>query len=188
MKADGFFQQAFEWLMKVEGGYSDNPNDPGGATKYGVTLKALREFHHNENLSKEDVFNLTLSQAQDFYFNSYWKPLGLEKCISQDVCTILLDQAVNRGVGAVEAQLRQLLDAKISPSFQNQIEILNFYESERDKVPYLMQGFILNFLVLSLKSYSEIVIKHPERIAFLRGWTARVANLFLFLAREPFRK
>ena len=52
------WDSAFDLLMLNEGGYVNNPNDPGGETKYGVSKKAYPDI---------DIENLTLEQAKKIY-------------------------------------------------------------------------------------------------------------------------
>ncbi len=79
------FNRAFELVIGLEGGYSDDPNDPGKATKYGIA----KRYHPSE-----DIANLTLERAKEIYLNEYWIPA---KCDSapppMDIC--LFDSQVN---------------------------------------------------------------------------------------------
>lgn len=52
---------AFQW----EGGYVNDPQDPGGETKYGIS----KRFHPNVNIKA-----LTPDQATQIYYNEYWLP------------------------------------------------------------------------------------------------------------------
>jgi lysozyme family protein len=56
-----------EWILAVEGGYVNNPADPGGETKYGISKRAYPNI---------DIAKLTLDQALNIYYNAYWQPLG----------------------------------------------------------------------------------------------------------------
>jgi lysozyme family protein len=57
-----------EWILTTEGGYVNNPQDPGGETKYGISKRAYPNI---------DIAKLTLDQALNIYYNAYWQPLGL---------------------------------------------------------------------------------------------------------------
>lgn len=178
-----FFCDAFEHIVRIEGGFVDNPLDPGGATKYGISLKFMKEYYHNEGLEREDVSRLTLSQAADVYFQGFWRPLGLSKTINGQASLFIFDQAVNRGIGSVMGQVNQLLSQKISPSFPDIFSILDFYQSQIQLNPRLQYSFLINFMILSQNSYLEIVKAHPERIVFLQGWMRRTQNLLALIAR-----
>ncbi len=59
------FQKAIEFVLKWEGGYIWDKNDPGGETKYGIS----KRFHQNL-----DIKNLTIDQAKEIYYHEYWQP------------------------------------------------------------------------------------------------------------------
>lgn len=61
------FDKAFEIVVGIEGGLSNDPADTGGVTKYGISSK----WHPNV-----DVPNLTLDQAKDIYRKEYWHAFG----------------------------------------------------------------------------------------------------------------
>ena len=60
------YELALNHVLKSEGGWSDNPKDPGGATMKGITLAVYREWKRNPHITKdelrvipdEDVYNL----------------------------------------------------------------------------------------------------------------------------------
>lgn len=69
----------------LDDGYSNDPNDPGGETKYGISKKAY---------PKLDIKNITLSDALNLYYTDYWYVAkGLE--FPLNVC--VFDCAVNQG-------------------------------------------------------------------------------------------
>lgn len=60
------FREAINFTLTWEGGYINNPKDPGGETKYGISKR------HYPHL---DIKNLTLQQAKDLYYQDYWLPV-----------------------------------------------------------------------------------------------------------------
>lgn len=82
------FEKAFKFLMKWEGGYVNNPQDPGGETKYGISKKSYPDI---------DIPNLTIEQAKKLYHEDYWRGAGCEM-ISSPLDIIVFDTAVNCGV------------------------------------------------------------------------------------------
>ena len=52
------FDKALKFVLKWEGGYSNDPNDPGGETKYGISKRSYPEL---------DISKLTLEQAKDIF-------------------------------------------------------------------------------------------------------------------------
>lgn len=57
------FEQAFDKVIGHEGGYVDNPNDPGGETKYGISARTYPGV---------DIKSLTMADAKTIYKRDYW--------------------------------------------------------------------------------------------------------------------
>jgi len=79
------FDACMPFIFKAEGGYSDNPADPGGPTNFGITLATLRAYEGNPNLTADDVKKLTSAVAREIYRTAYWNrmqcgalPAGLD--------------------------------------------------------------------------------------------------------------
>ena len=83
------FERAFEIVVGHEGGYVNNPRDPGGETKYGISKRAHPDV---------DIKALTLDQARDIYRKDYWDPLKLDAQPWHKALP-LFDCAVNQGRG-----------------------------------------------------------------------------------------
>lgn len=82
------FDEAFKIVIGHEGGYANDPKDPGGETKYGIAKK----FHPGL-----DIKNLTLDEAKEIYRSEYWEPAGCNGLpYPEDL--IVFDTAVNMGV------------------------------------------------------------------------------------------
>ena len=83
-----FFDQAFALVVGAEGGYVCDPNDPAGATKYGISQRAYPSLN---------IQSLTLDDAKAIYQRDYWAPLGLD---AKPWGTALLrfDASVNQGL------------------------------------------------------------------------------------------
>lgn len=81
------FERAFSRLVDVrhEGGYVNNPHDPGGETKYGISRRTY---------PGEDITNLTLDRAREIYKRDYWGPAGCD--VWHDILKYeMFDLAVN---------------------------------------------------------------------------------------------
>jgi lysozyme family protein len=89
------FPRAFEIVIGAEGGYVNDPNDPGGETKYGISKRVY---------PNEDIPNLTLDHAKDLYHRDYWLPAGCD-ALAYPMDVIVFDTAVNQGV-SVATQVR----------------------------------------------------------------------------------
>jgi type VI secretion system secreted protein VgrG len=92
-------------VLEHEGSaYVNDPNDPGGPTRYGITLKWAQEHRLDVNgdgvVDVEDIKALTPEIATIRYRVEIWEPLGLGRLVDQLVATKLLDLAVHAGPSA----------------------------------------------------------------------------------------
>lgn len=101
------FDKAFARLLAHEGGYSDHPADPGGPTKFGVTLADYRRYV-KPDATAEDVRAMGVAEARAIYKARYWNalrcdalPAGVDDCV--------FDYGVNSGVARSGKVLRAVL-------------------------------------------------------------------------------
>jgi len=90
------FDDALEAILRWEGGYSDHPNDPGGATNFGITIATLRRWRRPEPVTKEDVRNLPREEAREIYRAYYWHECRCDE-LPDGVALAVFDSAVNQG-------------------------------------------------------------------------------------------
>jgi Glycosyl hydrolase 108 len=83
------FMKSLKFVLKWEGGYVNDPQDPGGETKWGISK---RSYPH------VDISALTPDQAARIYFEDYWLESGCDK-LDSPFNTVVFDTAVNCGVG-----------------------------------------------------------------------------------------
>ena len=95
------FEKAFEKLIGHEGGYVDNPRDPGGETKFGISKRSY---------PREDIRNLTLARAQQIYRADFWDAVRADE-MPDAVRFDLFDAAVNSGVGQATKWLQRAAGA-----------------------------------------------------------------------------
>ena len=102
------FQKAFQKVVIVEGGYSNNPNDLGGKTKYGITEAVARESGYIGDMAK-----LTLDIASNIYYARYWDKMQLNDIcrMSEDLAIEMFDTGVNMGIAYAVLFLQQSLNA-----------------------------------------------------------------------------
>lgn len=87
------FDTAFDRLIGHEGGYVNHPDDPGGETNWGITLRTAREAGYVGSMR-----DLTRDQAKAIYRTAYW---GRAKADQYDgaIAFQVFDAAVNHGIG-----------------------------------------------------------------------------------------
>lgn len=116
--ASGNFQRCLAHVLIHEGGYSDHPSDPGGATNLGITRVVLEEWRSRPT-SKQDVRDLTREEAATIYAARYWAPVRGDD-LPAGIDLAVFDCAVNQGVGRAVRFLQQsarvVVDGEIGPA------------------------------------------------------------------------
>ena len=159
------FSKIFEYLLKVEGGYSNDKYDTGGKTKYGIIEKEARAYGF-----KGDMRDLDIPFARSIYDRKYYHGNRLNEVNDDRVALSICDWIVNSGNwGAKKAQYALNLlgnnltvDGKIG---NKTIEALNSTNSDK---------FLEVYHDLQRKFYRSIVSAKPTQKAFLKGWLNRV--------------
>jgi len=92
------FAPIMSFVKQQEGGFVDNPNDPGGATKYGVTLDAYSAFMRRK-LTVEDIKNLSWENAQAFYASQYFHAMRCQE-LPRGLDLMVADMGIHAGCHA----------------------------------------------------------------------------------------
>lgn len=96
-----------------EGGYVNDPDDPGGATNHGVTLATMRrlgiDLDGDGRVGASDVKRLTRARAEQIFVEEYFRKPGLG-LLPQAVQASVFDMYVNAGAEAVRLLQRLLND------------------------------------------------------------------------------
>lgn len=183
------FLLANNFVSKWEGFWDDDPDDPGGATKYGICLRLLREqpdsvlklVRLKQPIGKPDVKGLTKADSELLFNVLFWKPYRLDEAPKR-IAIALHDYAVNcGGVTAVKALQRTYnklypdnqieVDGKVGPKT---LEAMKKMENTHD---------IEAFLEERRQRYHNIVSNKPKMNKFLKGWLNRVNDLEKLLAK-----
>jgi lysozyme family protein len=102
------FDLCLAFTLKAEGGYVDNPADPGGATNMGITLATLRQWSDEPGLGPTQVEDMTLRTARAIYRSLYWNPLQ-GNALPKGVDLSVFDMGVNAGIWRSARLLQQAL-------------------------------------------------------------------------------
>jgi Glycosyl hydrolase 108/Predicted Peptidoglycan domain len=92
---DALFGSCMAVVLREEGGFVDNPADPGGATNMGITLRTLAAWRHAPT-SVEDVRNLSVDEAERIYRAHYWNAMSCDS-LPAGVDLMVFDFGVNAG-------------------------------------------------------------------------------------------
>lgn len=146
------FRKALEFTLKWEGGYTFDPDDPGGETKWGISKRAHPD---------EDISLLTPERAAQIYADEYWEPLACD-CLEFPVNVAVFDTAVNCGVDRAGRWARESDDIKtfLDRRMQHYIDLVN----RNDRFRKFMRGWTnrLNDLRKFVEINSPEVLENPQ--------------------------
>lgn len=93
------FDKAVAHILEAEGGYVNDPNDPGGETNFGICKRQYPDL---------DIKNLTKAEASAIYKRDYWDNVKGDK-LPWPLALFVFDAAVNQGVDAAVKTLQKTL-------------------------------------------------------------------------------
>lgn len=158
------FTLRWEVGNKPNGGYTDDPDDPGGRTKWGISA-----FSH----PGLDIANLTPEQATKIYSDEYWDKSGSDE-IPFPFCTAVFDTAVNLGNSRALNWSKPLIVTDPVPGP---------YDYNMTKVRYWIKQAksVREFLDMRKKFYYDRINIDPRSAKYLKGWLNRCSDLQKFV-------
>lgn len=100
------FATCLAFTLQQEGGFSDDPNDPGGATNYGITLQTLRNYTGNALLTADDIRNIGMDTVRAIYQANYWQRMRCD-ALPAGVDLMVFDSGMNIGTGRSAEMLQE---------------------------------------------------------------------------------
>jgi Glycosyl hydrolase 108/Predicted Peptidoglycan domain len=157
------FDACMPFIFKAEGLYSDNPNDRGGPTNFGITLATLKSYEDNQGLTADNVKKLTPDMAKEIYRTAYWNRMQCG-ALPPGLDLEVFDFGVNAGPGEAVKMLQKIVgvtaDGSIGPITLAAVRALN------------TRDLISRYSDARLAFYKGL--NQPE---FEQGWTTRVSQI-----------
>lgn len=156
------FPTCLKITLEHEGGWSDHPKDPGGATMKGITLATYRQWV--PGASKADLRAISDGYVSTIYETGYWQPVKAE-LLPAGVDLAVFDLAVNSGPG----RAAKTLQAAVGVAKDGQIGSITLSKANQVGDVALVRDICarrLSFL-RGLKTFST----------FGKGWVRRVADV-----------
>lgn len=97
------FERCLALVLVHEGGWSDHPEDKGGATMRGVTLATFRQYY-GAHKTKDDLRRITDAQLASIYRRGYWTKVGCDN-LASGVDYAVFDFCVNSGPSRARSYL-----------------------------------------------------------------------------------
>lgn len=156
-------------LRNLEGGFVDDPDDRGGATNCGVTLKTFRR-HFGSSKDVTDLKNMSYQQWRHVMKTGYWDVMKADLVTNQSLAEIMTDWCINSGT-AVIRKIQTVAGVKpdglVGPKT---LAALNAADQKK------MHERIWQ---ARRHHYEKIVADDPKQAKFMNGWMNRL-NKFTF--------
>lgn len=171
------FDDAFQYVLGDEGGYTNDPHDRGGPTNWGITQSDLAQWRRRP-VSAADVKAMPKLEAKAIYKARYWDTLSLDQIVDGKRSCAIFDIGVVRGImnGAKTAQrtccaLGHVIavDGHFGPmtvAAVNACDHVSFIKLCSADVERQFRGIVAN---------------NPSQGVFLKGWINRAHHLLTLI-------
>ncbi|WP_333795222.1 TIGR02594 family protein [Hyphomicrobium sp.] len=166
---DAVFERALAHVLEMEGGYTDDPHDPGGPTHRGITLAVLAAWRNvavtdaNRQGLVEDLKAIDAATVRAIYRRRYWERAQCGE-LAPALALMHFDTAVNQGFGTAIRFLQEAVGAGVDGEIG----------------PETRAAIARADVVQILEAYAEIRRRRyralPHFWRFGRGWLARVTK------------
>lgn len=174
---DARFISAFDYILQNEGGFSNFRADPGGATKYGISLKFLKSYFDSGTMwadvnsdgviNDEDIMLIDLDIARKIYFSEFWR---IPSRVKNDLIAIkFFDMCVNMGQYRAICIMQDACGLSPTGKWSEDLEkTINAKDA----------GSLLEKIVsCCIDFYQNLADKNPKLQQFLKGWINRANRL-----------
>lgn len=167
LSADAFFDRALAHVLEMEGGYDDDPYDPGGPTNQGITLAVYARDRGVEVTAdtlaalKAELKAIPPATVRRIYRDRYWLPASCSD-LPPPLAFFHFDAAVNQGVAGAARMLQQSVGAEVDAEIG----------------PLTLAAAAVQPVPLTLARYGEFRRQHYRSLGhfwrFGKGWLRRV--------------
>ena len=150
------FDEIIEIVLHHEGGYVNDPDDPGGETNFGIAKRSHPDV---------DIKNLTKDGAKEIYYQDYWIKNRVTQ-MPEDLKHIYFDMCINQGRGRAVKILQHAANAKGAN--------LKVDGGLGPKTIGALKGVELDRVrAYRIKYYADLVTRKPDLEKFYFGWFRR---------------
>jgi lysozyme family protein len=174
-----YFAKAFQLVIANEGGYGNDPDDPGGETYKGIARKKQSDW---DGWKMIDLFKVHASfpsvlysnielqnKVESFYKLNFWNPIFGDDIEDQNVANSIFDFAVNAGTHVSEELAQIVVKTPVDGTIGKQtLAAINSIDPEK---------FLAMFKVEKIERYISICNKRPESRKYFFGWVQRAINV-----------
>jgi len=152
------FDEAINFVLEMEGGYTLDPNDPGGETNYGISRKSYPNL---------DIKNLSRQDAVEIYRKDFWTPCHCDD-LPRYWAMLVFDSAVNQGtrvaIRIMQIALNVTVDGIVGPKT---------LAAARSAKPRAVKVA----LAQRIAAYHRLMAEKPNLERYAVDWAFRVIDL-----------
>ena len=172
------FEPAVSVVLQHEGeAFTRDPDDPGGATKWGITLATLQRVKSDATVA--DVAALSKDEACAVYRRLWWDALGLGRIRDQQIATKTLDCCVNMGPQTGIRLLQQAVNCCADPADANAPQLVEDGLLGPKTVAAANacspREVVLELGFHMLRRYHDLIARNERLEKFRVGWARRAA-------------
>ena len=162
-------QESLARVLAHEGGYSNNPKDPGGATMKGVTQRVYDAYRRGRGEAPRPVKGIATNELNEIYDRQYWDAVKGDQ-LPAGVDYVVFDGAVNSGPGRSIMWLQQAFRPADTGRIDGVLGMGTLAALKADTNNDALIDRICNARMAFLRHLGTFS-------TFGRGWTARVAEV-----------
>ncbi len=165
------YKKLIPLIKKWEGGFVNNPSDPGGATNSGVTLSTFRSVYGKDK-TVQDLKNMTMEQWEYIFKKKFWDRWKADDIDNQAIANLLVDWLWASGVYGIKYP-QEVLGVKTDGIVGlKTLAAINYYPNKKELFDKLWNR--------RKKHFEDIVRNRPQSKVFLKGWLRRLSDFKWF--------
>lgn len=166
------YAKALPFVLRMEGGFANHPNDPGGRTMRGVTQRVYTAWRAARGLGPADVRDITDEELHAIYLRNYWQEARCDLVAESHprVALCLFDAAVNTGVRVAGRHLQDAIGAAPVDGWIGPLTIAVLRRTPEAEA-------LSRLLDRRARFYKSLAAQRPTLAVFLEGWLARLRHV-----------
>lgn len=182
------FNFAHTFSAKYEGGLTNHPNDPGGITNYGVSLRwlkslglALGDIDGDGDIDADDIRALTKQQAADLFKLKFWDAYNLSD-LPEISAAAHYDCVMNTGPRQATLLTQRACNALCGP-YSEKLTVDGAFgpKTRAFLTSFTSKELVVKMIDLRGLFYRDLCVSNPDLKVFERGWLNRCKGLRAYL-------
>lgn len=184
--SSNFFDRAILITLKHEGGFVNDPVDPGGATNWGMSIRFLindagdgdndgwldGDIDHDGDIDIDDIKNMTVEQARKLYRIHFWDKYNYDTIADFTVAARCFDMTVNMGPRQTGKIVQRALNNLGNTLLVDGAIGKNTFTTINCTNPELLMAEIR---LEHAQFYLDLIEAKPKFKKYKRGWLRRAA-------------